>query len=100
MRVIERGITTPAFTIEIPAAAPWYKHVAPHHESAGRDDAVDLGPVFIARFEHPGVQLLDRPVAERLRQGLARAGSVTVGGDRDVADDLVVHRRPCFRGFS
>src|SRR4029453_18127884 len=41
--------------------------------------------------EHPGVQLVHRPVTEWLFRGLARTGNVAVRRDRDVAEDLVGH---------
>src|SRR5215831_13642305 len=79
-----------------PAARYWLTVAAPPAMATSRpppgcDDQIDLGLVLIGCVEHPGVQPIDRPVAEWLFRGLARTGSVAVRRDRDVAEDLVGH---------
>ena len=43
---------------------------------------VHLGLVLVGRVEHPGVQPVNRSVAERLLPGLAWTGEVAVNRDR------------------
>jgi hypothetical protein len=90
--VERRIIAPPAVPVAIPLAAHRAEHVAAHDERAGRRHPVDLGPVLLRGFEHPGVQLaapaVATVVAERALFGLVVPGRVPVGRDRQVAGHL------------
>src|SRR6266542_4097988 len=89
--VIGGLVAPPALPVQVPLSTDRSEHVAPHDEGAGRYDPVQFGLVLVGRFEHPGVQSVDRAVAEGLLAALVGSGEVPVDRDRDVAYDVVAH---------